>query len=51
MSDLDGTSMVRQNPLRVMAPEEALEFETLKEVQVVISFVVVSILQGWDVIA
>ena len=38
MSDLDGASMVRQNPRRVMAPEEALEFETSKEVQVVTSF-------------
>ena len=46
MSDLSGVSMVRQNPLRVMALEEALEFKTSKEVQVVISFVVVSILQG-----
>lgn len=30
--------MVRQNPRRVTAPEEALEFETSKEVQVVTSF-------------
>ncbi|KAL4614856.1 hypothetical protein ACB098_07G067000 [Castanea mollissima] len=38
MSDLGGASMVRQNPRRVTAPEEALEFETSKEVQVVTSF-------------
>ena len=30
--------MVRQNPRQVTAPEEALEFETSKEVQVVTSF-------------
>ena len=51
MSNLGGASMVRQNPLRVMASEDALEFKTSKEVQIVISFVVVSILQGRDVIA
>ena len=38
MSDLGSASMVRQNPRRVMAPEETLEFETSKEVQVVTSF-------------
>ncbi|GMY39081.1 Eukaryotic initiation factor 4A-3 [Fagus crenata] len=38
MSDLGGTSMVRQNQRRVTAPEEALEFETSREVQVVTSF-------------
>uniref|UniRef100_A0A2N9I2Y3 RNA helicase n=1 Tax=Fagus sylvatica TaxID=28930 RepID=A0A2N9I2Y3_FAGSY len=38
MSDLGGASMVRQNQRRVTAPEEALEFETSREVQVVTSF-------------
>ena len=38
MSDLGGTSMGQQNQLRVTAPEEALEFETSREVQVVTSF-------------
>ena len=38
MSDLGGASMVRQNPRRVTTPEEALEFETSKEVQVLTSF-------------
>ena len=38
MSDLGGTSMGRQNQRRVTAPEEALEFETSREVQVVTSF-------------
>nr|XP_023917743.1 eukaryotic initiation factor 4A-3 isoform X1 [Quercus suber]POF03755.1 eukaryotic initiation factor 4a-3 [Quercus suber] len=38
MSDIGGASMVRQNPRRVTAPEEALEFETSKEVQVVTTF-------------
>ena len=38
MSNLGGASMVGQNPQRVTASEEALEFETSKEVKVVTSF-------------
>ncbi|KAE8009210.1 hypothetical protein FH972_005659 [Carpinus fangiana] len=38
MADVGGTSVVRPNARRVSAPEEALEFETSREVQVVTSF-------------
>lgn len=38
MSDVGGASMVRPNGRRVSVPEDALEFETSQEVQVVSSF-------------
>ncbi|XP_062177222.1 eukaryotic initiation factor 4A-III homolog B isoform X2 [Alnus glutinosa] len=38
MADVGGTSVVRPNARRVSAPEEALEFETSREVEVVTSF-------------